>query len=66
MQVAAESDVVILAVKPDILPSVLQEIEPHLSDDALVMSIAAGIQLPVLEEVRLSIVRHYRHLVLVI
>lgn len=56
VQVAAGSDVVVLAVKPDILPSVLREIEPHLSANALVMSIAAGIQLTVLEEVRLPII----------
>lgn len=50
-QVASGSDVVVLAVKPDIYPAVLQEIEPHLKEDALVISIAGGISLAAVEQV---------------
>ncbi|CAM9336246.1 unnamed protein product [Pylaiella littoralis] len=49
MEVASASDVIVLAVKPDIIPQVLREIEPHLKQDALVVSIAAGIPLATLE-----------------
>eukprot|EP00903_Cladosiphon_okamuranus_P019207 g17661.t1 len=49
-EVASESDVVVVAVKPDIYPSVLQEIEPHLKEDALVVSIAGGISLAAVEQ----------------
>lgn len=45
------SDVVVVAVKPDVVPAVLREIAPHLREDALVVSIAAGIPLAVLEQV---------------
>lgn len=50
-QVVSESDVVVLAVKPDVIPTVLREIEPDLADDSLIVSIAAGVPLAVLEEV---------------
>lgn len=42
---------VVLAVKPGVVPEVLREIEPHLKEDALVVSIAAGIPLATLEQV---------------
>ena len=37
-----DSEVVVLAVKPQILSSVMQEIGPHIRPDALVISVAAG------------------------
>lgn len=41
---AAEwADVVVLAVKPQVLPSVLTDIEPVMSGDKLLVSIAAGV-----------------------
>ncbi|CAN0520401.1 unnamed protein product [Ectocarpus sp. 12 AP-2014] len=50
LEVASGSDVVVVAVKPDVVPAVLREIVPHLRKDALVVSIAAGIPLAVLEQ----------------
>ncbi|CAM9248899.1 unnamed protein product, partial [Ectocarpus sp. 13 AM-2016] len=50
LEVASGSDVVVVAVKPDVVPAVLREIAPHLRKDALVVSIAAGIPLTVLEQ----------------
>ena len=50
-QVVSGADVVILAVKPDIIPAVLKEIDQHLTKDSLVISIAAGVPLAVLEQV---------------
>ncbi|CAN0020606.1 unnamed protein product [Scytosiphon promiscuus] len=49
-EVASESDVVVLAVKPDVVPAVLREIAPHLKEDVLIVSIAAGVPLAVLED----------------
>lgn len=41
----ANSDVVVLAVKPLIIPRVLQEIKKDLDEDKLLVSIAAGIKI---------------------
>lgn len=49
MEVVSGADVVILAVKPDVIPAVLKEIDQHLTKDSLVVSIAAGVPLAVLE-----------------
>jgi len=48
-QIARESDIVILAVKPQQMPAVLAGLAPHLSRRHLVISIAAGIPLRVLQ-----------------
>lgn len=50
-QVVSGSDVVVLAVKPDVITAVLTEIEQFLTDDSLVVSIAAGVPLSALENV---------------
>ncbi len=41
--VVRHSDIVVLSVKPQILPKVLDEVAPHLKPSALVISIAAGV-----------------------
>ncbi len=43
------ADVVVLSIKPDVLPGVLKEVKGYLRRDALVISIAAGIKTRVLE-----------------
>lgn len=44
------SQVIIFAVKPYVLPSLLAELKPILSTDKLIISIAAGVTLATLEE----------------
>ena len=44
-----ESTVVILAVKPQIMPMILEEIAPVVNSETLVISIAAGITLQTLQ-----------------
>jgi pyrroline-5-carboxylate reductase len=45
-----QSEVIILAVKPQIMPAVLDEIAPLLTSEKLVISIAAGITLQTLQQ----------------
>lgn len=45
----AESDIIVLAVKPQIMQSVATGIEPHIKPGSLVISIAAGISVQSLE-----------------
>ncbi len=49
-EVAKQSEIILIAVKPDVMRLVLQEIRPFVSKDQLVISIAAGITLKVIEE----------------
>jgi len=49
-QLMRDADVVILAVKPADMRGVLREIAPHASDRHLVVSVAAGISLDVIEQ----------------
>jgi pyrroline-5-carboxylate reductase len=49
-QVAAQAEIVLLAVKPQVVPEVLAEIQPQLDASRLVISIAAGIPLGFLAE----------------
>jgi pyrroline-5-carboxylate reductase len=51
VSVCRQSDVLILAVKPQTMMAVLKEIRPALSEDALVISIAAGVPLRTLATV---------------
>ncbi len=45
-----ESDVIVLAVKPQIMPTILAEMAPVLNHDKLVISIAAGVTLQTLQQ----------------
>jgi pyrroline-5-carboxylate reductase len=47
---ACECDVVILSVKPQIIPALLPELAQHVSGSTLVISIAAGVPLRALED----------------
>lgn len=49
VEVVRSCPIVLLSVKPQILPGVCDEIAPHLKPAALVISIAAGIPISVLE-----------------
>ena len=48
-EVVQKSEIVVLSVKPQILPKVLDEIAPHLKPSALVISIAAGVPVSAIE-----------------
>ena len=48
-EVVAHAEIVVLSVKPQILPGVLDEIAPHLKPHALVISIAAGTPVAAIE-----------------
>ncbi|XP_058493652.1 pyrroline-5-carboxylate reductase 3 isoform X3 [Solea solea] len=50
IEVVCGSDVVFLAVKPHLIPPVLNEIAQHVTDRHIVVSVAAGITLATLEE----------------
>ena len=49
-EVVAQSDVVVLAVKPQVIASVLTELRPLLTTNHLVVSVAAGVSLATLTE----------------
>src|SRR5262249_34154309 len=48
-EVVQAAEIVVLSVKPQILPSVLDEIGPHLKPHALCISIAAGTPVAAIE-----------------
>lgn len=50
-EAVAEADVIILAVKPQNLPELLQDIREELDETKLVISIAAGVPLRTIEEI---------------
>jgi pyrroline-5-carboxylate reductase len=49
LDVVRHAEIVVLSVKPQILPQVLDEVAPHLKPDALVISIAAGTPVAAIE-----------------
>ncbi len=49
VRLAATSSVLILAVKPQAMPAVLAELQPHVTADHLIISIAAGVPMATLE-----------------
>jgi len=49
VEVARQADILVLSVKPQLMERVLAEIGPHIHSKALVVSIAAGIPIAVIE-----------------
>lgn len=49
VDVVRQAEIVVLSVKPQILPAVLDEIAPHLKPHALVISVAAGTPVEAIE-----------------
>src|SRR5262249_55532337 len=50
VDVVRHAEIVVLSVKPQILPQVCDEVAPHLKPNALVISIAAGIPVAAIEK----------------
>lgn len=50
-EIASEANIVILAVKPNIVPIVLEENKAHFSKETIVVSIAAGVSIKAIEDV---------------
>lgn len=48
--VVKKSDIIVLAVKPNIYKSIIKEIESELTEDKLIITIAAGITIENMEE----------------
>jgi pyrroline-5-carboxylate reductase len=55
-QTVKNSNLVILAVKPNIVRNVLKELSPHLTKNHVIMSLAAGVNLKTLEKVSFYII----------
>lgn len=51
VEVVCGSDVVFVAVKPHLVPLVLNEISQHVTDRHIIVSVAAGVTLSTVEEV---------------
>ena len=51
IRLAKESEVIFLAVKPNIIPAVAAEIKEYLRDGALIVSMAAGVKIEALADV---------------
>ncbi len=49
IEVVRSSDIIVLAVKPNHVGPVLEELKPYLSSDHLLISIAAGVKIDVME-----------------
>ncbi|XP_072245011.1 pyrroline-5-carboxylate reductase 3 isoform X1 [Leuresthes tenuis] len=49
-EVVCGSDVVFVAVKPHLVPLIVREISPHVTDRHVIVSVAAGVTLATLEE----------------
>jgi pyrroline-5-carboxylate reductase len=49
VEVVRSSDIIVLAVKPNHVGPVLEELKPYLSSDHLLISIAAGVKIDVME-----------------
>jgi pyrroline-5-carboxylate reductase len=51
VRAAASADVVLIGVKPAMVPDLLAEIAPHLRDGAIVVSLAAGVTIATFERI---------------
>lgn len=49
IEVAREAEILVLSIKPQVMTAVLDEVGPHIHANALVISIAAGIPLALIE-----------------
>ena len=57
-KVAADSDILLLAVKPQQMEDILKEIAPHVTQNAIVISVAAGVKISTIgEKIKGKIVR---------
>lgn len=56
-EVVNNSDIVVLAVKPNMVRRILREVYPSVTQDHLVISLCAGISIDTLQQVRLSFAR---------
>ena len=54
-RVVQETDVIFLGVKPHILPGVLEEISTVVTEKHLLISVAAGVPIQFMEEVRFNL-----------
>lgn len=52
IEVVCGSDVVFVSVKPHMIPHVLVEVSQHITKKQIIVSVAAGVTLAMLEEVR--------------
>lgn len=51
-EAVAASRLIFLAVKPHLVPAILREVAPHITREHVVVSVAAGVTIATLEEVR--------------
>lgn len=50
-EVVDQRDIVVIAVKPNVVPTVLNEVAPIITPDSLIVSLAAGVTLDSMERV---------------
>lgn len=51
IQVIKNSNIIIMAIKPFILKNVLEQLKPHITKNHVIISIAAGISIPTMQEI---------------
>ena len=52
-EVVKNTQVIVIAVKPNVVSSLLKEVSSSITKDNLVVSIAAGIRISMIEDVRI-------------
>lgn len=55
MEVVDHSEIVVVAVKPNVVQTVLRQVSPIVTPDNLIVSVAAGVPLGVMEQVIMNI-----------